>query len=71
VNALARLRKSFDADGAWADQRLEVRTAVSQWHELDPKLHAHWASDTRDEFEDLHEKLRRLGRIYEVDAPAR
>ena len=71
VKSLDRLRQRFDDDAPWQDQRAEVRTAFTQWRELDPLIRHHWASDSRDEFEKLHVELRRLGRIYEVDAPAR
>ena len=71
TDALARLREDFDADKEWEDQRAEVRTALTKWRELDPMVRAHWASRTRDEFEDLHVALRKLARIYEVDSPPR
>jgi hypothetical protein len=71
VNALARLRKGFDDDTSWTDQRKDARIAYSRWHSLDPMVRKHWASDTRDAFEVLHRALRELARIYEVDAPAR
>jgi len=71
VAALGRLRKSFDANGPWADQRAAVRLAFTQWRKLDPKLRHHWISEARDEFENVHRDLRSLGRIYQVDAPSR
>ena len=71
VDAIARLREEFDADDPWADQRAEVRTAYKQWKKLDPIMRHHWASEAHDEFRALHEDLRRLARIYEVDSPPR
>lgn len=71
VDAVKRLRDDFDEDKGWADQRAEVRTAYGQWKKLDPKMRHHWASEAHDEFRDLHEDLRRLARIYEVDSPPR
>lgn len=70
-DALARLREGFDDDDAWTDQKAEVRLAWSKWKLLDPLIRHHWASDSRDEFEILHEALRNLTRIYQVDSPAR
>jgi hypothetical protein len=71
VAALARLRADHDEDGDWSDQRAEARTAWMQWKKLDPKIRHHWASETHEAFRDLHEDLRRLARIYQIDSPPR